>query len=222
MKTSAISLLAAALLASGVARGAAFEGKLILERGEPPEPPHAISYRVKGDRNRIDVMRNGVKTFMSDTGKKETTVILEDERKYLILPALSPLPDGPLLEKTEETVKLFGFIAQKYLFVSDEGTTELWLVEGLGKYPGFGEGFERPPQHIPGVDVPESPPPRGWEYALAGTDLFPLRVVTRTDAGRVIFRLEVMEITPEVENDRLFVPTSNYKHVYDWPKREEV
>ena len=107
---------------------------------------------------------------------------------------------------------------QKYVVTADEGTTELWLAESFGKYTGFGEGFEKPPAHVPGVDVPVPPGPRAWEYALAERSLFPLRVITRDWDDREIFRLEVRTIVPQSLDDRLFAPSPTYKKVENWPK----
>ena len=223
MKICAHRLLPAVLLAAFVTSGAAgFEGRMIFERTVPPDFAHTIVYQVKGDRNRVEVMSDGVKTFMTDTAKEETTVILEDERMYVVLPSLAPMSDGAPLQRTDETASLLGRTARKYLYESDEGTTELWLAEGLGKYTGFGEGFARPPKHIPGEDVPPPPPPRDWEFAVAGTDLFPLRVISRDSQGRVIFRLEAKAIHSGPMDDRLFAPSSNYKKVEPWPKYSEA
>ena len=225
MMTRAHRLLPAVLLAAFLcfASGAAgFEGRVIFERAETPTFAQTIVYRVKGDRNRVEVMVDGVKTFITDVAKEQTTVILEDERMYVVLPSLAPIPDAPPLVRTEETASLLGHAVRKYLFESEGETTELWLAEGVGKYTGFGEGFARPPKHIPGVDVPQPPPPRAWEFALAGTEFFPLRVVTRDSAGRVIFQLEAKAIDRELMDDRLFAPTSNYKKVDAWPNYGEA
>jgi hypothetical protein len=223
MKIRAHRLMSAVFLAACLDAGAAgFEGRVIFEREVPPAFPHSIVYQVKSDRNRVEVVREGVKTFMTDVAKEETTAILEDERMYVVLPSLAPRPDDAPLQRTDETATLQGRTVRKHVHVADDETTELWLAEGLGKYTGFGEGFERPPKHIPGEDVPEPPPPRPWEFALAGTDLFPLRVITRDAGGRVIFRLEAKAVQPEPLNDRLFAPSSNYQKVEPWPKYSEA
>jgi len=218
MKTSAIWVLATFLLAPAMTRGAAFEGMVHLQRTEPPGVPHDIIFRTKGDRNRVDVSRERVKTFITDTKAGRTTVILEDDMAYLILPSLVPPPETPPLEQTGETARLHGHTVQKCVVHSDEGTAELWVAEGIGQYTGFGEGFERPPEHVPNVDVPEPPGPQAWEYALMGTGLFPLHVIARDEYGREILRIEAKSITPQALSDRLFVPTSTYKEVANWPK----
>ncbi|MSU22349.1 MAG: hypothetical protein EXS32_00845 [Opitutus sp.] len=71
----------------------------------------------------------------------------------------------------------------------------MWLTDQLGRFMGMGPG--------PGAMGPPgmggrgarggSPAPAGWEAALAGKDLFPLRVVT-TGSARENFRLEVTAV----------------------------
>jgi hypothetical protein len=195
MKTSAISLIL--VLASAIAHGAQFEGRLLIQRAEPPESGHQIIYSIKGDKVRVEVIRDRVTSY----------------------PSLAPSSDAPKLEKTDETTKIHGYTAQKYLLTSDEGKTELWLAEGFGKYTGFGEGFEKPPIQEANVDVPDPVVPWAWEWALAGQPLFPLRVITRDSNGSEIFRLEVKEIHPQPLSDGLFRPSSNYKKLDSWPEK---
>ena len=211
------ALLALFLAAVATLPAAPFEGRINLQRATVPDEPHDLIYRVKGDRNRVEVMRDRVTTFLTDTKTRKTTVILEDDMAYLILPSFEASRDGPILEKTGEKAALLGYPVQKYVVGSDEGTTELWLAEGFGKYTGFGEGFEKPPGHVPGVDVPLPPDPAPWEWALMGQPLFPLRVVTRDDSGRETFRLEARTIVPQPLHDRLFLPSSTYRKVETWP-----
>lgn len=217
MKTIGLFLVAMLGLVR-VAVGAPFEGRVIFLRAELGGAPHDIIYRVKGDRNRVEVMKDRVTTFLTDSKKAQTTVILEDDMAWLVLPALAPRPETPRLEKTDETAAVLGVPVRKYLVTGEEGTTELWLAEGFGKYTGFGEGFAPPPVHIPGVDVPEPPDPRDWEYALAGKPLMPFRVSTRDSFGREVFRIEVRSITSQTLDDRMFGPSSTYRKLENWPK----
>lgn len=218
MKPSAFWFLASLWLGAAAAMGAPFEGRIQFLRAELGGTAHDIVYRVKGERNRVEVMRDRVTTFLTDTKKAQTVVILEDDMAWLVLPALAPNADIPLLEETDEIATMLGVPVRKFTVSSDEGTTELWLAEGFGKYTGFGEGFAPPPVHIPGIDVPEPPEPRDWEYALAGRPLFPLHVSTRDNFGREVFRLEAKSITPQPLDDRMFGPSSTYRKVETWPK----
>ncbi len=206
------------LLAITTAQGAQFEGRVHFQRAQIPGEPDNVICAIKGDKIRVEVIRERVNTFITDAAKKETTVIMEDDMAYLVMTSLQPFEDLKF-EKTAETATILGHQAQKYTLSSDEGETELWLAEGFGRYTGFGDGFEQPPKPVPNVDLPEAPVPKAWEYALAGQPLFPLRVVTRDGANREIFRLEIRAITPEPISDRLFLPSVNYKKLDTWPER---
>jgi hypothetical protein len=211
MKTFSLSLLLSLWLALTTAQAAQFEGRVLFQRAQVPGEPDTVICAIKGDRIRVEVIRERVNTFITDTAKQDTTVI--------VMTSLQPAVEGLKLEKTEETTTILGHQARKYLLSSDEGETVLWLTEDLGRYTGFGEGFEQPPKPVPNVDLPEPPTPRAWEYAIAGQQLFPLRVETRDGANRVVYRLEVKSITPEQISDRLFVPSVNYKKLDTWPER---
>lgn len=227
MKT--LRICAFAFLAAAVVRGAPFEGKIVVQRGGGSgQRNDVIVCSIKGDKIRVDALRENITSYLTDTTKRETTTILEDDRAYVVVPSLAPPPDAPppdmpKFEETGETRKLLGYPVRKYLTTSDEGTIELWLAEGFGVYTGFGEGTERPREHIPGEDVPDPPDPMPWEQALAGQPLFPLLVITRDGNGRETYRVEAKEITPQPLPDGLFNPPSNYKKLKTWPdKRVEV
>jgi hypothetical protein len=53
--------------------------------------------------------------------------------------------------------------------------------------------------------------PQGWEQALAGKELFPLRVVGKDKSNRESFRMEVTAIQKETLPDALFTPPADYK-----------
>jgi hypothetical protein len=218
MKTFSLWTVLTLWLALMPAQAAQFEGRLHYQRAQTPGEPDNVICAVKGDKIRVEVIRERVNTFITDTAKKETTVIMEDDMAFLVMTSLQPFEDLKL-EKTAETDTILGHKTQKYTLSSDEGETELWLAEGFGRYTGFGEGFEQPPKPVPNVDLPEAPVPKAWEYALAGQPLFPLRVVTRDGANRESYRLEIRAITPDPLSEKLFVPSTNYKKLDTWPER---
>jgi len=106
------ALLALFLAAVATLPAAPFEGRINLQRATVPDEPHDLIYRVKGDRNRVEVMRDRVTTFLTDTTTRKTTVILEDDMAYLILPSFEASRDGPILEKTGEKAALLGYPVQ--------------------------------------------------------------------------------------------------------------
>lgn len=53
--------------------------------------------------------------------------------------------------------------------------------------------------------------PQAWERALAGKDLFPLRVVARDKGGKEDFRLEATAIEKQTLAAALFAPPAGYQ-----------
>jgi hypothetical protein len=220
MKPFLICSLLLLALVTRAGAAASFEGRIHLERSELSEDPekagklgdpHHIIYSTKPGKIRIEVIKDRVTTYLIDADKLETTTIIEDDRAFVLGSALVTHPDAPKLEKTDETSKILDQPVRKYLVTSEEGKTELWLMEGAGSFFGFGDGYERAPESIDiDIDAPEPLGPRPWEYALARQPLFPLRVVTTDDTGTVTYRLEVKAITPQPLADKLFTPSPNY------------
>ncbi|MSU66562.1 MAG: DUF4412 domain-containing protein [Opitutus sp.] len=55
------------------------------------------------------------------------------------------------------------------------------------------------------------PVPQGWERALNGLELFPLRVVTHEKDGKENFRMEVTAIEKQTLPDALFSAPAGYQ-----------
>jgi|GEM_PF-5580068 len=109
------------------------------------------------------------------------------------------------LEKTGETEKILGYTCEKYLLKTKDATSELWLTDGLGTFLGLGSGAN--PMggwHAKGATA------QAWEKALAGKNMFPLRVVGLTGRGKGD-RMEVTEIKKESVPDSEFVPPDDFK-----------
>jgi len=110
------------------------------------------------------------------------------------------------LEKTGETEKILGYLATKFLSTHDGTTTELWLAEGLGTF--FAPSSANNPM---GGGRGSGPAPQGWERALAGKELFPLRVVGKNKSGKETFRMETTSIEKHSLPDTLFAPPAGYQ-----------
>lgn len=107
-------------------------------------------------------------------------------------------------EKTGEKETILGYSAEKYLASSSDGKTDLWLAEGLGSFMmahgGGPMGGKR------GAAAPQA-----WERALAGKDLFPVRVVGHDKDGKENFRMEVTAVEKKPLRDSLFTPPAGYQ-----------
>ena len=52
---------------------------------------------------------------------------------------------------------------------------------------------------------------QGWERALAGKELFPLRVIGHDKGGKENFRMEATAINKQTLPDALFTPPADYQ-----------
>lgn len=196
------------LLAPAALSAAAFEGKVTFKMMSGRGESHELTYNLKGSKMRVEfpgqtAMGGGI----MDLAKKEMIMLMPQQKMYMVMPIPDAATEGPAddvkLEKTSETEKILGHTATKYLSTSEGTTTELWLAEGLGGYMTFNAnamgGRKR------------GSADQAWARALAGKELFPLRVVGRDKRGKESFRMEVTDISKESLPDSLFTPPSDYK-----------
>lgn len=231
-------LLVSTLLAPAALLAATFEGKVSMTMTSGKGKPQEITYKVKGDKIRMEMAgQKEMGGMIMDTTKREMTMIMDEQKMYMVM----ALPDAAKqamekqsqemqLEKTNETEKILGYTATKYVMTEKNGTeTDLWLAEGLGTFMGF-SGNKNPMARGRGPAAP------AWEQALAGKDLFPLRVVgyekgARTNKGKSVekgkseekgkgkaksdgtesFRMEVTAIDKSAQPDSLFTPPAGYQ-----------
>jgi hypothetical protein len=215
MKTLRLSLLVGALFLPAALSAASFEGKVNFSMSADRKPSQEIHYSIKGGRIRIDLPgQQGMGGMIMEPAKKETIVIMDEQKMYMVMSQ----PDAPAaegdakagearLEKTGETQKILGHLAEKYLATDRDSKTELWLAEGLGAFMAFQE-----PNPMGGKGRKSGgAASQGWERALAGKDLFPLRVVSTDKSGRESFRMEATAISAEKLPDSLFAPPAGYE-----------
>lgn len=207
-------LLAGAVLAPAVLSAASFEGKVNFKMTSARGKPQEMRYSIKGDKIRIELPgQKEMGGLIMDTTKKETTVLMDEQQMYMVMamPAAAPTQqtakagEETKLEKTGEKEKILGYLAEKFVATDQKSKTELWLAEGLGSF--IGASSAGPMGGKPG----SGPAPQAWERALAGKDLFPLRVVTRDQGGKENFRLEATEIEKQTLSAALFAPPPGYQ-----------
>jgi hypothetical protein len=205
--------LLALLLAPAPLLAAQFEGtvrfKLTIERGKTEE----MAYHLKSGKIRIDVGgQKEVGGIIMDVAKKQTIAIMDEQRMYLVMEmpnvaaqAAATGPGEATLEKTGETAKIAGYTAEKYVSKFEGRKAELWLAEGLG-------AFMSPASVGPmGGGGPGAGAPQAWERALAGKELFPLRVVGFDQRGREELRMEATAVDKKSLPDSLFAPPAGYQ-----------
>lgn len=211
MKHTLRLLLASIALIPAAAFAASFEGKVNFKMTSGRGQSQEIAYNIKGDKIRVEIPgQKGFGGMIMDTTKKEMTMIMDEQRMYMTMAmpeaavrAMEKPNEDVKLEKTGETEKILGYTATKYLVTHDNTTTDLWLAEGLGTFMGFSNNNP--------MGGRRSSVPQSWERALAGKELFPLRVVGHDKGGKENFRMEVTAIEKQTLPDSLFAPPAGYQ-----------
>lgn len=209
-------LLAGALLAPAILPAASFEGNVTFKMTTARAKPQEMRYSIKGDKIRIELPgQNEMGSLIMDLTKKETTVIMDAQKMYMVMAMpgteatggqMAKSGEEPKLEKTGEKEKILGYLAEKFIATDQKSKTELWLAEGLGSFIGASGAAA-----MGGGSKGGSAPPQAWERALAGKDLFPLRVVAHDKGGKENFRLEATAIEKQTLAATVFSPPSGYQ-----------
>jgi hypothetical protein len=206
-------ILASALLAPAALCAASFEGKVSMKMTAGRDKPQDITYSIKGSKMRMEMpaQRGGAMGGMiMDTEKKEMIMIMDEQKMYMTMAlpdaaaqAIQKSNDEVTLEKTGETEKILGYTATKYIATSKDAKTDMWLAEGLGTFMSMSNSNP--------MGGRRAAPAPAWERALAGKELFPLRVVGREKDGKESFRMEVTAIDKTSLPESLFSPPAGYQ-----------
>jgi hypothetical protein len=203
------------LLASPALLAASFEGKVNFKISSAREKAQELSYQMKHDKIRMELAgQKQMGGMIMDLGKRETLMIMEEQRMYMVMAmpdvaaqAAEAKEEDVKLEKTGKKETILGYTAEQYLATTKGQKTELWLAEGLGTFMSMPDGNPMGGGRKGGG----SGASRAWERALAGKELFPLRVVGLDQAGKESFRMEVTAIEKKSLPDSLFSPPDGYQ-----------
>lgn len=210
MKKLLLPLLASLLLAPGALFGATFEGRVTFKMSTPKDPSQEMRYAIKGDKVRVELPnQKEMGGMIMDLGKREMIMIMDSQRMYMVMPMQDQPAGGPgkkaqsepKLEKTGETQKILGYLAEKYLSTHEGTTTEMWLAEGIGAFAGLGQPSGKGRGNAP----------QAWERALSGKPYFPLRVIGRDKGGKETFRMEATAIDKQPLGDDVFAAPAGYE-----------
>jgi hypothetical protein len=204
--------LVSALIAPAAIFAAAFEGKVSFTMKTGKDKGIDIVYNIKGDKMRIEMPnQQAMSGTIVDTTKKEMIMIMSEQKMYMTMAlpdaaadAVAKQGDDVTLEKTSETEKILGYTATKYIATHKSEKTDLWLAEGLGTFMSMSNA--NPMGRGRGGSQQKS-----WEKALAGKDLFPLRVVGKDKGGKESFRMEATAIDKQTLPDSLFTVPAGYQ-----------
>ncbi len=205
-------LLPLLVLLAPVLGAATFEGKVSFKITSGRGKPQDIAYLMKGSQLRFEVAgQKEMGGMIVDLGKKQTIMIMDEQRMYMVMEmqevaaqAEKAAPGDVKLEKTSETAKILGYDAVKYLATTDGTKTDLWLAEGIGAFMSMPDANPMGGGRAKGSE-------QAWERALAGKDLFPLRVVGYAKNGKENFRMEATAIEKKSLPDSLFAPPAGYQ-----------
>lgn len=212
MKKLLSLLVVCALVAPTAVSAATFEGKVSFKMTAGRDKPMDIAYSIKGSKLRIEMPGQKGGGMIMDPAKREMIMMMDEQKMYMTMTlpeaaveAATKKADEVQLQKTSETEKILGYTATKYIVTDKNGsTTDMWLAEGLGTFMSFNQGN-------PMGGKPNNANAQAWERALAGKELFPLRVVGKDKAAKETFRMEVTGIEKKSLPDSFFAPPADYQ-----------
>ncbi len=210
-----LTLLVVTLSLPAAALAAPFEGKVDFALTSGRGQPQRMTYQLKGDKLRMELPTpQGKGTMLVDPAKKEMLMLMDEQRMYMVMAmpdvqaqAAEAASGDAQLEKTGQKEKIAGYEAEKYIVTHEGMKTELWLAEGLGTFM-FGGGN---PMMGGRGGRGAGPAMQGWERALAGKELFPLRVISRGKDGKETFKLEATSVQKQSLPDSLFTVPADYQ-----------
>ncbi len=211
--------MSALLITPALFAADAFVGKVNFAMTSSKGKPMSLNYSMKGTAVRTEMagMPGGM---IMDFTKKEMIMLMNDQHMYMVMPLKpSDLPkevkekgatSDPDVEITGKTETILGYLCNQIMVKDGKNTTELWAAEGLGAFAGLGNqggGMGGMFGHKKGnADTAAK-----WEQALKGKGGFPLRVITRDNAGKETFKMEATKIEKGGVTEADFHPPADFQ-----------
>ena len=205
-----IAFVVAALLGSLAPRSAlaeTFEGRVKMNLQLANGKSQEFTYAMKGQRMRTE-FSTGKESMVAlfDWSKREMSMLMPGQSMYMVIemkdiPAVDSMnkSENTTLEKTNETAKIAGRTATKYIARDGKTVLDLWLTSGLGSFFNMSGGNPMKPKKL-----------ADWEKEIIAKGLFPLRTVTYDAKGKQTSTMEVVELTPQKLDDSFFEPPAGY------------
>lgn len=208
-------LIGALLIPGALSAASTFEGALRMQMTSGKEKPFEIDYLLKDGKARIvpQMGQKGSMAMIMDTAKMEMTVLMPEQKMYMVSSIKSATEEAAkqagtadiVPEKTGRKEKILGYTCEEYLMKSKDGTTSaVWVTEEIGAFAGLGGGGM-------GGGRGRGATAQAWENAFAGKNQFPMRVVGLDKKGVENFRMEVTKIEKKSVADSEFVPPAGYQ-----------
>jgi len=217
-------LLAGALAAPAALAATAFEGTVTMKMTGPRGTPAQMTFSLKEGFSRIDMSAEGhAMGIIFDSAKQETTMLMLNERMYMTQPMPKPPAAAAMVEGAAGTAveitttkeKILGYDCVKYVTKTKDGASEIWVTDQLGAFLGMGGGGPMGGMGGGRGAPGGAPSPQGWEQALLGKGVFPLRVVTSA-GGKETFRMEATAI------DKVALPASTFAAPADFQNLSQM
>lgn len=211
-------LLAIALTPAALA--ASFEGRVTMKMSGPKNSPSAMAFSLKEGFSRIDMNAEGHNAgIIFDAAKQEMTILMLDQKmfmtqampKQVAAAGVAEGAAGTAVEVTTTKEKILGYDCVKYVAQAKDGTSEIWVTDQLGAFLGFGSPPTGGGRRGPGGG---GLAPQGWEAAITGKGVFPLRVIT-TAGGKETFRMEATNIEKVALPDSTFSAPAGFQNLSD-------
>jgi hypothetical protein len=180
-----------------------FEGvvqfNLTSAQGEIP-----MTYMMKGENVRMEFEgRPGMKGVMLLDGKENKAYMLISQMNaYMELPTgqtQEGIKTKPEITKTGKTQKILGFDCEQLIIKDGARVTEAWVTKAIGKFQKFGMGGRA-----------QQGNPESWQDNLAGSGMFPVRVVTK-EGDTETSKMEVTKVEKKSLEASLFKIPEGYQ-----------
>jgi hypothetical protein len=215
MKKLLTSLLAGVLLLPAVLSGATFEGAVRIKMTSGKDTVET-DYLLKNNRARatMHMGKQTVMTTITDYDKMETLMLMPEQKMYMVVSMKSVIDNANAnaaqdpkfkFEKTGVKEKILGYTCEKYLMTSSDTNMEMWMTEELGTYMGMANAMNGRGGRG------QAPQTQGWEKAIAGKNLFPMRMIGLDLKGKENFRWETVSVDKKSVPDSEFTPPADFQ-----------
>jgi hypothetical protein len=198
----------------------AFEGVVHMKdvnAGARGEQAVEFDYFIKGDKVRVEMPgREGPHSaIVMDAGAQKGIILMPKQHMYMELPMgeaaqnqqdLASVAKSAVIVKTGKTDTILGYTCDIVLVKSEYGDSEVCTSKELGQFVS-----QRMAQPRMGRQGGTGHGERDYAWAKElGKGFFPLRAVTRDEAGKELNRLEATKIDKKPLDSSLFAVPDGY------------
>ncbi|HKI77502.1 MAG TPA: DUF4412 domain-containing protein [Ignavibacteriaceae bacterium] len=170
---------------------------------------NSMDYYIKGNKIRMDIQSpQGEARLILDQENKKISMLMPSMKMYMSFPwdkmvsgaqGNNDNKNNMSFKKTGETKTINGYKCEKWLMTGDEGTTEAWMTDELGRFMFFDSPMS-------GKSKPE------WQQELSNGNNFPMLIIHKDSDGNEN-RLEVTKVEKMDLSDDFFGIPSGYNEM---------